>query len=287
MGTLIKRSLSQNEDIIEAGVKSFLDVGNALIDIRDGKQYAGKFDTFEEYCQKRWGFSRPRAYQYIESATAVADLSTIVDKKIDDSNGKTSIPAPENEAQARAVAESAPDPRTRQKVWQQAVASAPKDATGAPRITAAIVKKAAEVVGATKPQAAKSEENWTAPDELPEIEPLIDGMDGPLPPSLEKTFEAVGELTKLGRQLAGILNEIRELHQDHPGGKAIPLQEIESNFTALKSALKFAKPFTECTKCKRKLQKSCQMCKGHGWVTSQVWSRNRTETDEKWLKSRN
>ena len=36
--------------------------------------------TFEAYCQQRWGFSRPAAYQYIDAAKVAANLSTQVDK---------------------------------------------------------------------------------------------------------------------------------------------------------------------------------------------------------------
>lgn len=137
MATLIKRSLEQHEEIIESGVKSFIDVGRSLMAIRDEKLYPQEFKTFEAYCSKRWGFAKSHAYRLIESSVVVRDLSP---------NGGQNGTVPDNERQARALAEAAPDAKTREVVWKAAVASAPKDATGKPKVTAAVVKKAAAAV---------------------------------------------------------------------------------------------------------------------------------------------
>ncbi len=63
--------LEHNEAIIEKGLNTFVDVGNALAEIRDGKLYRDTHGTFEDYCQERWGISLPRAYQFIEAAETV------------------------------------------------------------------------------------------------------------------------------------------------------------------------------------------------------------------------
>lgn len=67
-----------------------LEAGKALEAIRDEKLYENIDETFEGYCQKRWGYTRQRAYQLIDGANVVEAVSTIVD-----------IPPPHNEAQAR------------------------------------------------------------------------------------------------------------------------------------------------------------------------------------------
>ena len=72
-------SLAQCEALIERGMKTFVQVGEALAAIRDARLYRESHDTFEDYCKERWGMSRPRAYQLIESAQAV---STMVDKSM-------------------------------------------------------------------------------------------------------------------------------------------------------------------------------------------------------------
>lgn len=50
-----KRSLKENEEIIRRGFTSFVEVGNALKDVRDSGQYLEEgFETFGDYCKKRW-----------------------------------------------------------------------------------------------------------------------------------------------------------------------------------------------------------------------------------------
>lgn len=95
------------EQRIGRGLKTFIDVGQALAEIRDSRLYKGTHDTFEDYCRERWGFSRQRAQQF----TAAAELaSTIV---------VTGLPSPTNEGQARALA-AVPEPE-RAEVWREAV----------------------------------------------------------------------------------------------------------------------------------------------------------------------
>jgi hypothetical protein len=190
---IIRRTFQQNEAIIARSMESFLDVGNALVRIRDDKQYLGPYKTFEEYCQRRWGFSRPRAYQYIESAGVVGDLSTIVDIA-PNSSGKTPIPAPSNEAQARVIAEASDDAQVRKRIWREAVVIAPKDADGNPNITASVVKKAANKIVPPKPKKpakAKAPKPVT-PGEYDDG--VIDDLIGKLSRCIEARAEALGQL---------------------------------------------------------------------------------------------
>ena len=49
------------EGIIERGQKSFLEVGAALIEIKNSKLYQNTHGTFEAYCKDRWGLVRKSA----------------------------------------------------------------------------------------------------------------------------------------------------------------------------------------------------------------------------------
>jgi VRR-NUC domain len=73
------------EAIIERGVQTFVEVGEALMEIRDSRLYKQTHSSFESYLRERWKMSRPRGYQLIDAAK----LSTTVDSP------------PENEWQAR------------------------------------------------------------------------------------------------------------------------------------------------------------------------------------------
>lgn len=82
-------TFAECERIIEANLRSFVDVGAALIRIRDGKLYRATYPTFEAYCAARWGFTRTWAYDLISSASTVKALSGIPD-----------IPIPATQSQA-------------------------------------------------------------------------------------------------------------------------------------------------------------------------------------------
>lgn len=55
-------------------MKTFLEVGEALWKIREGKLYRAQFGTFEEYCDKRWNITKRRAYQLMDASEAVNSL---------------------------------------------------------------------------------------------------------------------------------------------------------------------------------------------------------------------
>jgi SAM-dependent methyltransferase len=121
--------LMDHEKVIEQGLNTFIDVGNALLAIREGKKYrAAGYSTFESYCQQRWQLSRSTAYQLMDAASTASVLSANADKI-----------TPVNEAQVRPLAPLARnDPQAAAEVWAEAV----EEAGGQP--TAAQVKAAAD-----------------------------------------------------------------------------------------------------------------------------------------------
>lgn len=72
-----KVDLAQHEAIIERGMSSFIEVGNALGDIQNNREYeqAG-FTTFKEYCKGKWGWTYRHVHGQIEAAK-VAQLDFI------------------------------------------------------------------------------------------------------------------------------------------------------------------------------------------------------------------
>ena len=104
-----RRDFERAERTIARGLKSFLEVGSALKQILDERLYRQQFRSFEEYCARRWDFSRIRAYQICAASEVAASLSTIVN-----------IPLPENEAQTRPLTRLK-DPAQWRRAWQAAV----------------------------------------------------------------------------------------------------------------------------------------------------------------------
>lgn len=112
-------TLESCEQVIERGLGTFVEVGNALLTIRDQKLYRADHDTFESYCQQRWGFSRSRAHRLIE-ASEVAAVLPIGNK-------------PTNEAQARELAPVRDRPDLAAEAMRRAAADEKKPTANAVR----------------------------------------------------------------------------------------------------------------------------------------------------------
>lgn len=118
----------QLEATIERGMQTFVEVGLALMEIRDGRLYRAEYGTFEEYCQERWGWERRHAYRLIDAAAAVENVSNWTQNQV-----------PANEAQARPLT-SLP-PAQQREAWERVLETAPNG-----KITAAIVTQAAKEI---------------------------------------------------------------------------------------------------------------------------------------------
>jgi hypothetical protein len=55
--------------VIKRGAKTFIEVGNALEEIRDERLYRDEYDTFEAFCKAEFGFDRTYASRLISSAS--------------------------------------------------------------------------------------------------------------------------------------------------------------------------------------------------------------------------
>ncbi|GIK39539.1 MAG: hypothetical protein BroJett011_33720 [Chloroflexota bacterium] len=110
------------ETVIEQGLQTFVEVGEALAEIRDSKLYRSQYDTFENYCRERWGISRPRAYELINAAEVVQNLSATADISPAPMSPIGDI-LPTSERQARPLTLLPPKQQT--AAWQQAVETAP------------------------------------------------------------------------------------------------------------------------------------------------------------------
>ncbi len=140
------------EEVIDRGVQTFIDVGNALAEIRDSRLYRQSHGRFEDYLRERWDMSRSRGYQLIDAAGVTRQLvSTMVDTDDEEdlaaqygfevvagSAGEASVavdaplPPPSSERVVRKLAATAKtDPKRAQEIWRKAVKQHGADATAA------------------------------------------------------------------------------------------------------------------------------------------------------------
>jgi hypothetical protein len=87
-----REQLAEQEAIIEHGLATFIEVGRALKAIRYRRLYRADYDTFEDYCQQKWGMVASRARQLIAAAQVTENVRTV-----------TAV-TPANEAQVRPLA---------------------------------------------------------------------------------------------------------------------------------------------------------------------------------------
>jgi hypothetical protein len=116
--------LEDLEIVIAGGLQSFVDVGQALMQIRDGRLYRIQFGTFEDYCQDRWSFGRSYVNKIIAASDAVSSLGTNVPKPSSEFQARplTRLPAEEQPAAWREAVETAPNGKVTAKHVESVVA---------------------------------------------------------------------------------------------------------------------------------------------------------------------
>lgn len=75
MGCKETQLFKRFEKVIERGISTFVEVGKALLEIREQRLYRDQFDTFQDYCKERWGFDRTYAHRLIEGARVVENVA--------------------------------------------------------------------------------------------------------------------------------------------------------------------------------------------------------------------
>jgi hypothetical protein len=76
MNELQFAGLKDLEIKIETGLKTFIEVGLCLLEIRDRRLYKEQgYSRFEDYCQERWGWKKAYVYRQIEAAKVAQILS--------------------------------------------------------------------------------------------------------------------------------------------------------------------------------------------------------------------
>lgn len=153
------RDLDQQESIIADGLRTFVEVGRALAEIRDGKLYKeGGFKTFEAYCRRRWEMGRSRAYQLIDASAFVSNVHFSGQQPAGETHVRPLLKLPESE---------------REQVWEMAVETAPDGKVTARHVAKLVRDRLLESHGEASPS-----ENWKAEIESRKRPPLAEPNQG-------------------------------------------------------------------------------------------------------------
>ncbi|HXT99503.1 MAG TPA: hypothetical protein VN903_00835 [Polyangia bacterium] len=131
------RSLVELESVIERGIQTFVEVGSALLEVRDRRLYRETHLTWDAYCRERWNLSRIHAHRLIE-ASEVGSMLPI---------GNT----PSTESQARELARLKDEPEAVREVWAEVRAEHGDDVTAA-EVRAAVDRR----LGGIEPSARQT-----------------------------------------------------------------------------------------------------------------------------------
>jgi DNA N-6-adenine-methyltransferase (Dam) len=126
MTAVTTTALAELEQVIERGLETFVEVGQALSRIRDERLYRESHKTFEAYCRERWRMSNRHANRQIEAAAVAGSLGPIG-------------PVP-NEAVARELAPLKDDEAEMVETWRELRAKHGEKVT-AEKVRAAVTER--------------------------------------------------------------------------------------------------------------------------------------------------
>lgn len=105
---VVPTALAECEAVIQRGLATFVEVGQALLRIRDERLYRESHGTFEDYCRERWDFSVAQGKRLIAAAEVTEAMAPIG-------------AVPTTESVARELAPLRAEPTQLREAWSEAV----------------------------------------------------------------------------------------------------------------------------------------------------------------------
>jgi len=215
LGDIEVTRLGACEKVIERGLASFVEVGEALLTIRDNRLYRSSFSTFEDYC-------KPSVEAWDSGSVA-----TMVDNA-------PILRSPRSERQARELAPLRDNPEVMREVWQQTVeetdgkptAIAIRERVEARRADAPGDKIAAEISAAIRNLRIAHEHAERALGLADQVQPTNAGLAGPAVlravvedhPEWGKIYDQFYELESISHFLAKRQNRRCYCHDNRTRG---------------------------------------------------------------------
>ena len=192
-----QQQLARCEAIIEKGIQSFLEVAEALLEVRDKELFRATHDTFQEYCADKWGITSRHANRLVLAGEVMNNIAG--DQLVSD------VPAasPKNEAQARELAVLTPEEQVEaaREVAKTTTNPTAKDFKDAAKKVAGKSRKQEPEIQADEPE-EKPRVTSYAPDQ-PTEPPVKTGARPTAKANLERLVELVDAAQTQARKTPG------------------------------------------------------------------------------------
>ncbi len=220
--------------------EAFEECGSALEAIRDGREYRRDYKTFEECCQKMWGWGRRHVNYLIEGSTAVKALP----KSLGDL-----VPNP---AAARAVVKVKPERRV-----------------------AVLTRAAAKgsVTARTISEAASEMDSESAPASSDKKIIELDRVGYPVPDKCLKHWRRRGEIQDWMKIVSEVKCGIERAKKDNDLLYIEVRQSVIADLNMIREAISYALPYAVCTSCNGQLADKCTLCKGRGVISESLYKK--------------
>ena len=264
--------LAELEKTIGRGQKTFVEVGLALAEIRDLRLYKREYSSFEEYCRKKWGWTRQHAYRLIEAAPVAKCHQLVTNESVARELARVeptrragvvqAIVAEGQPVTAEAIRRHLPPP----PMVRRAADSAVGGKSGAPKVSP---------IGDTFGEGRDGRDgtDGTNGEVPPPRGQVLDATGWPIPTQLIPLWQRAGEvqewLTTLSR-LKGVLRSAQE-NRDMLFAE-VCFSSALSQLDQARSDIKTAKPFAVCPACQGQVPDKCTLCHGRGLISEFRWN---------------
>lgn len=229
--------LEKLEKIIEDHQEAFFILIEAVHEIREKKLYRADYNSFEAYCQGRWGWGRRRGDQLAQAAAIIKALP------------ENCEPLVRNERVVREIAKIPPPQR------------------------AAVV----EAVAANGPVTAAAIRKWPIPPPPSPPAPVevLDETGWPVSPLMLPLYRRGEEIQELLTYISALRGKLKELEDE--GSvlvRNVSFGRVRAGLNDAWTELKSAKPYTTCPSCKGNTPEVCGACKGTGFISESYYKIN-------------
>ena len=267
-----KERLDFLKKVVNEGQAVFFIVGLALAEIKSKELY--KFDgheTFNDFCDKEWGWTKRYCNQLIVDASIVKELP----------EGMRKLVTTENAARELAKLPA---------ILRPAVAHI-ASASGTKPVTAAAVK-AASLPPPPKPKSASPPPPKAKGAKVKPVAPDVirDNTGMEVPEGILPLWNRAHEVVEVLTYIKAIRHRIQNVYQEkdvlwNSLRTAGTYQSLTAKLMEIEGEVKSCKPFAVCPTCKGKLPESCTSCGQTGIVSEHFWD-NCVPDEEKAMREK-